>query len=407
MRVTTLLRQLIGVTQMYVDGVRFSEGALEVAVRPSWRLPRCGKCCRRAPRYDRRPSRQWLHPGIGSTRVNLVYAPWRVKCRECGVRVEEVSWAASGSRFTAALEELGAYLAQGMDQTRVSKILGLSWEAVGNIVHRLVERRLDPKRLDGLTWIGIDEFSYRKRHHYLTVIVDHRTRRVIWAGKGRSAESLSEFFELLGSKRRSEISLVTIDMAGGYIKAVQENLPNAEIVFDRFHVERLAADAVDEVRRELVRGLGPEEAKGIKGLRWVLLKHPDRHTPAEDQKISELRRWNAKLFRAWGLKEALAEILEHANRKEAGKMLEQWLGWATRSRLSAFVKLARTIRKHRDGVLRYIETLMTNGIVEGFNNKLRVIARRAYGFHSPEALTAMLFLCCGGIQLHPQLPTRT
>lgn len=339
--------------------------------------------------------------------MELWYAPWRVDCGKCGVRVEAVPWAHHDSRFTEAFEEMAAYLAQVTDQTQVSRMLGISWETVGGIVRRIVARRLDRDRFDGLVRIGVDEFSYRKRHHYLTIVVDHDRRRVVWAGEGRSAKTLGEFFELLGESGREQIDLVTIDMAGGYMKAVKESLPNAKIVFDRFHVERLASDAVDAVRRELVRNLGPEEGKGIKGMRWVLLKHPDKLRPADQQKLSDLRRWNAKLFRAWELKEGLAEVLEHCHRKEAGPMLDQWLGWAARSRLPAFIKLGRTIRKHRDGVLRYIETLMTNGLTEGFNNRLRMIARRAYGFHSPSALIAMLFLCCGGIDVHPPLPTAT
>jgi transposase len=320
--------------------------------------------------------------------------------------VEEVSWARHGSRFTLAFEEMAAYLAQMTDQTQVSRLLGISWEAVGSIVRRIVAERLEADRFEGLQRIGIDEFSYRKRHHYLTVVVDHDRRRVIWAGEGRSAETLKAFFERLGHERCEQIQLVTIDMAAGYRKAIAECLPRAKVVFDRFHVERLAADAVDEVRRQQVRELG-DAGKGIKGLRYVLLKHPDRLKPEEEQKLADLRRWNRPLERAYHLKELLAEILELANRKLAGELLDQWLSWAARSKLWAFVKLGRTIRKHRDGVLAYIETLATNGLVEGFNNKLRVIARRAYGFHSPEPLVAMLFLCAGGIQINPPLPTRT
>ena len=238
------------------------------------------------------------------------------------------------------------------------------------------------------------------------MVVDHDTKRVVWAGEGRSAETLAAFFERLGEERCAAIQEVTIDMAGGYQKAVREALPDATVIFDRFHVQRLAADALDAVRRDQVRDLGGM-GKGIKGLRYVLLKHPEKLKPAEHQRLADLRRGNRPLLRAYQLKEYLAEIYELTDLESAAWLLEDWAKWAQRSRLWPFVKLARTLRKHRTGILAYIESRLTNGIVEGINNKLRVIARRAYGFHSPQALTAMLFLTCGGIQLQPALPGPT
>jgi transposase len=121
----------------------------------------------------------------------------------------------------------------------------------------------------------VDEFSYRKRHRHITVVVDHERKRVIWAGKGKSAETLAKFFNLLGKERSALIEQASIDMSGGYIKAITEGLPQAEIVFDRFHVQRLASDALDEVRRAQVRSLADtDQAKDVKKSRYVLLKNP-------------------------------------------------------------------------------------------------------------------------------------
>lgn len=142
-----------------------------------------------------------------------------------------------------------AYLSQSTDQTKVTELTEISWVTVGAIVGRIVGRRLDPGRLHGLESIGIDEFSYRKRHRYITVVVDHRRRRVVWAAEGRSSEVLGAFFDSLGEEGRSSIVEATIDMAASYQKAVREWLPTAKIIFDRFHVQRLASDALDEVRR--------------------------------------------------------------------------------------------------------------------------------------------------------------
>jgi transposase len=408
MRLTTVLRRLLGVTKLYVESALFREDAtLAVSVRPTWRRSRCSQCGRRAPRYDRRPLRRWRHLPWGRTPIELVYEPWRVSCVRCGVRVEQVPWAVGVSRFTEAFEEFAAYLSQITDRTQVHRLLGISWETVGAIVARVVARRLDPQRLSGLRRIGIDELSYKKRHRYLTIVVDHDQNRVVWAGEGCSAEALAPFFELLGSEGCQSIETVTIDLSAAYVKAVREGLPNAEIVFDRFHVQRLASDALDEVRRGLVRELAvtPEEARAVKNTRFVLLKNPWNLNRPQRLKLSEVQHTNQRLYRAYLLKETLAKALEYRQPWRAERALREWLAWASRSRLKPFVRAARTIRKHLSGILAYIRTRLSNGLVEGLNGKTRMIVRRAYGFHSPTALIAMIFLTCGGLQLDPPLPT--
>jgi len=345
---------------------------------------------------------------MGRLRILLEYAPRRVECPRCGVRSEQVPWAAHGSRFTWDFEELVAYLAQVTDQTRVTELMGISWTTVGAIVERVVARRLDPSRLEGLRRIGVDEFSYRKRHRYLTTVVDHDRRRVVWAAAGRSAETLGAFFDALGEARCADLECVTMDMAGGYIKAVEERLPEAQIVFDRFHVQRLASDALDEVRRVQLREIrGTEGGRELFRSRFALLKNPWNLTRCETEKLSDVQRTNAPLYRAYLLKETLAQALDYKQTWRAKRALREWLAWASRSKLAPFVKVARSVREHFDGILAYIQERLTNGIVEGFNNKLRMIARRAYGFHSPPPLIAMLYLCCGGIKLDPPLPGPT
>ena len=174
MRMTTVLRRLLGVTKMFVQSALFRrDGTLVVDVRPTSRRSRCGQCSQVAPRYDRRYERGWRHLPWGRTSVELRYAPWRLDCPRCGVLVEQVPWAPSGGRFSEAFEEMAAYLAQITDKTKVHRLLGIAWETVGSIIERVVERRLDPERLVGLRRIGIDEFSYKKRHQYLTTVVDH------------------------------------------------------------------------------------------------------------------------------------------------------------------------------------------------------------------------------------------
>jgi len=408
-RVATLAKRLLGVSRIFVRDVTCEPDGITIEVRPSWHGPRCGSCRRRAPGYDRQPARRWRHLAVGGVILWLRYAPRRVECRRCGVRAEAVSWATSlETRFTEAFEELVAYLARATDKTTVSTLLGIAWRSVGAIVERVVERHMDSKRLDGLVFIGIDEFSYRKRHHYLTVVVDHIERRIVWAAEGRSAETLARFFDELGPTRTRNLECITLDMSAGYLKTIRDRAPRARVIFDRFHVQRLASDAVDQVRRQQMRGLSDlVERRAIKHSRFALLKNPWDLTRREGEKLKEIERTNHPLYRAYLLKETLAQALDYRQPKRAERALREWLAWASRSRLKPFVRVARTIREHRDGILAYVSYRLTNGVVEGFNNRLRMIARRAFGFHSSKPLIAMLFLCCGGITLHPPLPQPT
>ena len=405
MRVAKVLETLLGITGILVESAEIVSEGVVFDVRPRRKKPRCSGCGKRSPGYDQRDARQWRHLNLGATRIWLRYAPRRVECAQCGVINEQVPWGSASGWFSSAFEETTAYLARVADKTSVTKIMGIAWITVGKIVERIVGERLDSSRLDGLHFIGIDEFSYRKRHRYITVIVDHVTGRVVWAAKGRSSETLAAFFRELGPERARRIEVVTLDMAEGFIKAVKEYAPQAKIVFDRFHVQRLASDAVDQVRRGLVRiEVDPERKQAIKGSRFALLRSEWNLTMDDRAKISEIQRSNRSLYRAYLLKEALAHLLGYQQAGRAKKALKEWLGWASRSRLRPFVRVARTIRKYRDGVLAYIDFRLTNGPVEGINNRLRTVARRAFGFHSAQALISMLFLCCSNIELAPTLP---
>jgi transposase len=301
-----------------------------------------------------------------------------------------------------------AYLAQITDLTHVAQLMGISWATVGAIVGRVVARNQAPDRLAALRLIGIDEFSFRKRHHYLTVVVDHDRRCIVWAAEGRSAATLEPFFGLLGSEGCAAIQLVSIDLAASYRKAAAENLPKAEIVFDRFHVQRLASDALDEVRRALVRELaGTPEAAVVKNTRWALLHDPSSLTAGQRERLSSVQRDNRPLYRAYLLKETLVRALDYLQPKRAREALNAWIAWAQRSRLRPFMRAARTIRSHLTGILAYVRHRLTNGLTEGLNGKLRMVTRRAYGYHSAKALIAMLFLTCSDIRLNPPLPSPT
>lgn len=405
MRVTTLLKKILGIKKTIVDGFEVVDGALIISVRPRWRKRRCSCCGQIRPGYNRLDTRYWRHLDFGGIRVYLAYSPRRVCCRTCGVVVEQVPWSEDPrSRFTTDFEESVGYLVQRCDKTSVHEFFQVAWRTVGTILERVYKRHRPEDPLIGLTHIGVDEVSYRKGHRYLTLVSNHKTRRIIWAKEGKNAETFAAFFEELGPQRCKAIKLVSMDMSEAYIQTVRRHVPKAQIVFDRFHVQRLVGDALDQTRREEWRRqkeVEGDEAKEIKGMRWPLLKNPWNLTSIESDRLSELSRENARLYRAYLLKESFAGILDRRQPNVASVKLREWLSWASRSRLPGFVKAARTIRRHLEDIVAYIRFRFTNAVAEGLNNKVRLLTRRAYGFHSAEAVISMVMLCCTGIDLNP------
>jgi transposase len=396
---------MLGVKAMVVRGARLTPQGVVVEVRPRQRRPRCGVCGRPSPGYDTSAARLWRHLSLGRTPFWLRYAPRRVECREHGVIVERVPWAAHGSHFTLQFEETVAWLAQNMDKTATRRLMGINWRTVGAIVERVVKARLSPERLDELYVIGVDELSFRRHHEYVTVVVDHLKQRVVWVGEGKGEKTLLKFFDELGPERTQELTHITMDMGAAYQAAAQARAPQAQKVFDRFHVQKLASEAVDAVRRDEVNRQGSTaQGQALKHSRWALLKNPWNLTQRQGEKLSEVARTNRRLYRAYLLKESLAKGLDYRQPQRAEQHLDGWAQWACRSKLKPFVKLSKTIRRFKQGILAYIRTGLSNGRVEGLNNKIRLITRRAYGFHGSEALSAMIYLCCGGLALDPALP---
>lgn len=403
MRATSVLRTLLALQSLRVNGFEFDEDGLIVDVAPTHRVANCSGCARKvAGVYDRR-LRTWRHLDLGGIATKLRYELRRVQCPRCGVRVESVPWAEAGSGHTLPFEQHVACLAQRTDKTTVTRLMRVAWRTVGAIIGRVVARHEAERgdRLDGLRIIGVDELSYRRHHQYVTVVVDHERAEIVWAGEGKSADTLKQFFAALGAERCARLEAVTIDMSKAYIKAVTEASPQALLVFDRFHVQRLAHDALDEVRREEVREAAPQNKADLKRTRWALQKNPWNLRSFERDKLATLQRVNRRIYRAYLLKEALLAIFDRRQVHVADAKLDEWLAWARRSQLQPFIKLADTIDNHRAGILAYVRTRLNNGRVEGLNGKARTITRRAFGFHSAASLIAMLFLCCSGIQLHP------
>ena len=400
MRITTVFNKLLALQGAFVRRVLFGTVAVVVEVEKRARKLRCPRCSFASwASYDQREERDWRHLSLGKWQVVIRAKLRRLVCPEHGVVTEAVPWAEHDSRFTRDFEDLVAWVAREMNKTAVKNLLHIAWATVGNIIERVVKRKLDPARLERLYCIGIDEVSYRKGHKYLTVVADHATGDPVWMGEGRSQATVGAFFDELGPEGAQRLNAASMDMCASYIQEVKARAPQAEIAFDPFHVVKLANEAVHQVRRGEARDRkGSPHAAVLKGSRWALLRAPENLRPEEKVRLSDVARLNARVYRAYLLKEEL-RAMYRCGHKAAATHLDAWLAWASRSRLAPFVRLGRTLRDYRIGVLTAIRLGLSNGRMEGLNNKIAVLKHRAYGFHSFAALAAMVFLCCTDLTL--------
>jgi transposase len=400
-RVTTAFNRLLRLPGASVIDVSFSGEGVIVTVRLRRRRRVCAGCGQLAGHVHGRRLKRWRHLDLGASRCFIECELRRVWCPDCGVRSEAVPWARAGSHHTRDFEDVVAWLAQQMAKTPITRLLRIGWDTVGNIIERVVADRIDHARLDHLVAIGVDEISYRRGQRYLTTVVDHQTGGIVWCAPGRNAQTLQGFFDLLGQRKES-IAAVSIDMSGGYQQAINASIPHADVCFDPFHVVRLAQRAVDQVRRDEWNAHDRSHTttgKWIKGTRWSLLKSPEKQTIDQLAKLGEVQQANRPLYRAFLLKEELRLLYHLEDPSLAPEHLDAWLTWASRSRLEPFVKLARTIRRHRDGILNAIRLGLDNGRLEGLNSRIRLISHRSFGFHTPQPLIALIYLSCAGVHI--------
>jgi len=405
MRVTTAFNRLLQVAGASVSAVSFEREGVVVGVRlRSRRLvcPRCG--CVGLAGYDRR-RRRWRHLDLGGTRCYLECELRRFVCPGCERVVSEaVPWARPAARFTRVFEDLVAWLAQQSAFSVISRLLRVTWRSVARIVTRVVGELRRGERLQGLRRVGVDDFSYRRGYRFLTIVADHDGGKVVWAGEGHSQQTLEAFFDQLGPAETAKLQAVSVDMWAPYRNALAARAPNARVCFDPFHVVARANNALETVRKQewqkLRRAGG--EARWLKQTRWSVLKRPERLTGAQTETLAVLQQKNARLYRAYLLKEQLRAIYAAAP-EDAEQLLDAWIGWAHRSRLRPFQTLARTLRQNKDGVLAAIELGLSNSRLEALNSKIRLISHRSYGFHSADPLIALIHLCCGPLKI--ELPT--
>lgn len=350
----------------------------------------CGETKQRI--HDVKPVRVWRHTDCWNVPTLVRAASRRVRCRHCGVRIEQVPWARARSRFTHQFEAEVLRRARDCSISGVCRQLGLHWTSVMRLIERWVEESAARQFRKPLRIIGVDEVSYgRGKRKYLTIVWDHARARVIWIGQGRERDTLDAFFAKLGRRRSRRLRVVTMDMWQGYIGSVQTHAPLAEIVFDRFHIERYLTRAVEEVRRqEFFRRRGVYR-DAVRGKKWLLLTKHRRLPRRRRRDLMALLTMNRRLFKAYLVKEQFEHAWTYTTEQGMREFLQRWRKLLNWSRLTSLIAFYDLLMRHIDGVVAWARHRLTNAALEGNNARVRAISQRAHGYRNPNNLMLVLY----------------
>lgn len=368
----------------------------------------CPECGRELGVYDHADERGWRHLDTCQFRTLLHARIPRVQCPEHGVKQVAVPWAGKHSRFTLLMESLVISTLQACQTVeRAAALLGISWDQAQAVMQRAVERgrrrKTERAHTEPVESIGVDEKAVRKGHSYMTIVSDLDRGCVEHVQEDRTVDSLADYYKSLSEPQKQAIRSVAMDMWRPYIRATRDHLPEAEqkIVFDRFHVMKLAGDAVDRVRRQEHKRLKQQGDDTLTGTKYLWLYAEQNLPEHRVDEFDALKALNLKTARAWAIKEMLGGLWEYSYVASARKYFERWYGWARRSQLPPIKKLAKTVRDHLENILTYCKHGITNAVSEGINSTIMAIKRQARGFRNPQNFKTAIYFYCGRLELHP------
>ncbi len=377
--------------------------AIEVLIEPRANSRGiCSGCGCHAPGYDRLAERRFEFVPLWQIAVYFVYTMRRVDCPDCGVKVEQVPWCDGKNQLTTTYRWFLAGWAKRLSWKGVADVFDTTWQNVFRSVKHAVSWGLTHRELKGIEAIGVDEVQWQKGHKYLTLVyqIDDGSKRLLWVGKDRTTTTFLGFFRMLGEERSSQLRFVCSDMWKPYLKVIAKKAGQAIHVLDRFHIMQKMNKAIDEVRASEARQMKADGYEPIlKHSRWCLLKRRENLTEKQTLKLAELMKYNLKSVRAHLLREDFQQFWEYVSPGWAEQFLDEWCTRTMRSQLEPMKKVARTLRNHRELILNWFRAkgALSSGVVEGFNNKVKLTTRKSYGFRTYEAVETTLYHNLGAL----------
>ena len=312
----------------------------------------------------------------------------RVRCARCGPRLERLPWLHRYARVTRRLAESVVRLCQQLPIKHVAAFYGLGWDTVKELDKAALKEQLGPPDLDGLEVLAMDEFAIHKGHRYATVVIEPLRKRVLWVGRGRDRDCVNAFFTLLGPARSARIRAVAMDMNAAFLLEVQAHCPNAQIVFDLFHVvAKYARDVIDRVRIDEANRLrhNKRARRVIKSTRWLLLRNRSSLTQRADRiRLTELLNANRAICKAYLMRDELKHLWTYCAEGWARRGWADWYHRAVRSRIAPLVTFAKRLARYAHGIIAHARWPLHTSLLEGINNKIKVIKRMAYGLRDDD-----------------------
>lgn len=369
---------------------------LDIVVRPRrGSRPICSVCGERGPTHDHLPERRYQHVPLWSLSVWLVYAPRRVNCATCGVRVERIPWAHGKERTTRYFQWFLASWARRLSWQETAQLFGTSWNTVYEAVKMAVCWGLRHRDLTGIRAIGIDEVASRKGHRYLTLVyqIDTGCRRLLWIGEDRTKATLARFFRIFGRRRTSQLKYIASDMWRAYLTVVAQQASSAIHILDRFHIVKMFNKAIDQVRAQEARQLKATGRQPLKHSRWLLLKRRGNLKRREVIRLKELLAHNLKTVKCYLMKEDFQRIWTYTSSWRIARFFNEWVDRAMRCRIEPMKKVARTLEDHAELIFNWFEAKgeISSGAVEGMNLKVKLTTRRSFGFRGRNTIKYALY----------------
>lgn len=391
---TSLLYRAFGVRQYRYEGTRYEEGRVIFTVVPQERPECCPECGSKHIQRRGHKEREWQTVPIGGKPVFMRMRIPRISCGSCGRAPQmPVSFAVPLHSYTRAFERYVLELRQCMTIQDVAVHLGITWWKVKDIESRYLTRHFAKPKLKHLRYLAIDEISIGKGHRYVTVVLDLESGAIVHVGEGKGVDALVPFWKRLRASH-ADIQAVATDMSAAYIRAVTDHLPDAQLVFDRFHIMKLFNEKLSDLRRELYREAEAGPAKNVlKGIRWLLLRNQENLDDDKNdwERLQEALELNHSLATAYYLKEELRLLWEQESAWSAGQLLDHWCVRARASGIRMLRTFADTLEKHRKGILAWYSFPISTGPLEGTNNKIKTLTKMAYGFRDEEYFRLKLY----------------
>jgi transposase len=318
----------------------------------------------------------------------------RVFCPYCKViRQTKVNFVEPNKHYTKKLKKCILEDSKIMTTKDLAKRYHIGYHVCYDTIIDDLKKRFSKIDLRNVTTICIDEILFKHNHNYITIVLNLITKRIIYVGEGKGTAALDDFYKLLGPRRCKKITGVSIDMSTAYILSVKQNLVNAEIIFDHFHVVKLFNIKLSQLRTELARYLSGAQKKVLKGIRWILLKNPENLSTArnEAQRLEEALKDNKDLALGYYLKESLRQIWRQDTIEQATAHINQWIESAKASNVHQIQVMGETLEKYSYGIINWYKNKINSGTLEGVNNKIKVLMRKSYGIKNFEHLKLHLY----------------